>query len=166
MIFGSYRTKEQMDIFLVALLLVAGSAAWLFYRKSNRVAPIANNQPTLRLQGGGGYEFAVLGVSRYRPALEKLCDAAQGDPRTVDALLIPEENNPRDRNAVRVEVQGRTVGYLPPELADTYRKRLVESGYPGARSICKAKLTGRMHSSLGRIMDYSVRLDLPKRNGK
>ena len=154
-----------MDFFLLALLLVAGSAVWILFRKSNRVAPVSN-QTTLRLQGGGAYEFAVLGVSRYRAALEKLCDAGQGDPRTVDALLIPEDNNARDRNAVRVEVQGRTVGYLPPELAEAYRKRLAESGYPGARGICKARLAGRMHSSMGRIMDYSVRLDLPKRNGK
>ena len=155
-----------MDIFVAALLLAAGSAAWLFYRKRNRVAPISN-QPPLRLQGRGAYEFAVLGVSHYRPALEKLCDARQPDPRTVDALLVLEDTNPRDKSAVRVEIEGRTVGYLAPELAQAYRRRLVESGYPGARGICKARLVVRMHSSMGGHADYSVRLDLPqKRSGK
>jgi hypothetical protein len=151
-----------MDIFVVALLLGAGSVAWLFYKKSSRVAPISN-QPPLRLQGNGTYEFAVLGVSHYRPALEKLCDVDQRDPKTVEAVLVPEDTNARDKNAVRVEIQGRTVGYLPPDLSEAYRKRLAESGYPGARSICKAQLIVRMHSSMGGHADYSVRLDLPRR---
>jgi HIRAN domain-containing protein len=150
-----------MDILIVALL-VLGSAAWLFYKKTRRVASTSNH-PTLRLQGGGTYEHAVLGVARYRPALEKICDVDQRDPKTVEALLVPEDANPRDKKAVRVEVQGHTVGYLPTELAEAYRTRLVESGYPGARSICKAKIIVRMHSSLGGHADYSVRLDLPQK---
>ena len=159
-----------MDIVLVAILLVAGSAAWLFYKKNHRAASIPNpNQPTLRLQGGGKFEFAILGVSRYRSALEKICDANAREPKTVEALLVPEDANPRDKSAVRVEVQGRTVGYLPAEVAEAYRRRLLESGYPGARSLCKARIIARMHSSLGGpTADYSVRLDLPQKrsNGK
>ena len=151
-----------MDIFLVGLLLVAGSAAWLFYKKNRRVASIPN-QTTLRLHGGGTYEFAVLGVARYRPALAKLCDVDQRDPKSVEAFLVLEDANPRNKNAVRVEVQGRTVGYLSPELAEGYRRRLVESGYPGARGICKAKIVVRMYSSMGGHADYSVRLDLPQK---
>lgn len=155
-----------MDIFIVALL-VLGTAAWLFYRKNNRVAA-PSNQPTLRLQGGGTYEHAVLGVARYRSALEKICDVNQRDPKTVEALLVPEDANSRDKNAVRVEVQGHTVGYLPTELAGAYRTRLVQSGYPGARGICKAKIIVRLHSSIGGHADYAVRLDLPQKrsNGK
>ena len=152
-----------MDIVVVGMLLVAGSAVWLFYKKNHRVASIPN-QPTLRLQGGGKFEFAVLGVSRYRSALEKICDAGQPDPKTVEALLVPEDANPRDKSAVRVEVEGRTVGYLPTEIAEAYRRRLLESGYPGARSRCKARIIARMHSSMGgRTADYSVRLDLPQK---
>ena len=94
-----------MDIVLVGILLVAGSAAWLFYKKNHRAASIPNpHQPTLRLQGGGKFEFAILGVSRYRSALEKICDANAREPKTVEALLVPEDANPRDKSAVRVEV--------------------------------------------------------------
>ena len=154
-----------MDIVILGVLLVVGSAAWLFYKKNHRTASIPNpNQPTLRLQGGGKFEFAVLGVSRYRSALEKICDADAREPKTVDALLVPEDANAKDKSAVRVEVEGRTVGYLPPEIAEAYRRRLVESGYPGARSLCKARIIARMHSSMGgRTADYSVRLDLPQK---
>jgi hypothetical protein len=35
--------------------------------------------------------------------------------------MIPENDNPHDRNAVRVEVEGRHVGYLSRETAKDYR---------------------------------------------
>jgi hypothetical protein len=151
-----------MDIFIVALLLVVGIAAWLFYKKTNRLAP-TSTQPTLRLQGGGKYEFAVMGVARYRPAFEKICGNDQRDPKIVEALLVLEDTESHDKKAVRVEVQGRTVGYLPTDIAEAYRKRLLESGYPGARSICNAKIIVRMHSSIGGNADYALRLDLPQK---
>jgi hypothetical protein len=107
-----------------------------------------------------------VGVGRYRSAIEKICGHDQRDPKIVDALLIPEESH--DKKVVRVEIQGLTVGYLLPELAEAYRRRLVESGYPGARSICSAKIIVRLHSSIGGSADYAVRLDLPQKrsNGK
>ena len=64
---------------------------------------------------------------------------------------------------MRVEVKGRTVGYLAPEFAEVYRKRLVESGYPGARSRCKAKIIPRLHSSFSRGTHYAIHLDLPQK---
>jgi hypothetical protein len=156
-----------MEILVAALLLMGASVAWLLYRRNSRVAPVSG-QPTLRLQGTGTYEFSVLGVARYQAVLQKLCDAGQVNPKIVEALLVPEENNARDKNAIRVELGGRTVGYLPPELAEAYRRRLAESGYPGARSTCKAKIIVRMHSSIPGNTDYAVRLDLPQKrtNGK
>lgn len=141
---------------IVAVVLVVGIAAWLFFRKRARPAATSRG-PTLRLKGAGTYESVVVGVGRYRAAVEKLCSTNQGTAIIVDALLVPESTN---KKSVRVEVGGHTVGYLPTELADAYRMRLVESGYPGANSICKAKITSRMHSSMG---DYSVRLDLPQK---
>ena len=76
---------------------------------------------------------------------------------------MPADANERDKNAVRVEIKGRTVGYLPPEFAEVYLNRLVESGYPGARSRCKAKIIPRLHSSFGRGAHYAIHLDLPQK---
>jgi hypothetical protein len=154
-----------MDVWTLAVVLGVGIALWLYYKKRHRPAAIST-QPTLRLQGGGKYEFAVVGVGRYRSALEKICGRDQRDPKIVDALLIPEESH--DKKVVRVEIQGMAVGYLLPELAEAYRRRLLESGYPGARSICNAKIIVRLHSSIGGSADYAVRLDLPQKrsNGK
>lgn len=150
-----------MDIFIAAAVLALGVAAWLFYRKRNHAIP-RSNQSTLRLRGGGKYEFAVVGVARHRPALAKLCDVDQRDAKTVEALLVPEHDAARNRKSVRVEVEGQTVGYLPTELAEAYRRRVAESGYPGARSSCNARISVRMHS-VGGNPEYAVRLDLPQK---
>jgi hypothetical protein len=148
---------------IAAVVLVVGIAAWLFYKKTRDQPSPTSRQPPIRLQGPGTYEFAVRGDARYQPELEKLCDVGQSDPKIVEALLVPADANERDKNAVRVEVKGRTVGYLAPEVAEVYRKRLVESGYPGARSRCKAKIIPRLHSSFGRGTHYGIHLDLPQK---
>jgi hypothetical protein len=64
-------------------------------------------------------------------------------------------------NAVRVEVQEQTVGYLPPDVARAYRRLLEENAYLNARGICKARITSRMYRSIG--ADYVIRLDLPEK---
>ena len=155
-----------MDVWILAVILGVSIAVWLYYKKRHRPAA-KSTQPTLRLQGGGKYEFPVAGVGRHHAALGRLCGHNQrDDPKIVDALLIPEDSH--NKKVVRVEIQGVTVGYLLPELAEAYRRRLVESGYPGARSICSAKIIVRLHSSIGGSADYAVRLDLPQKrsNGK
>jgi hypothetical protein len=38
----------------------------------------------------------------------------------VQAVLVPEPNNPHDRNAVAVTIDGRVVGYMPREDAPAY----------------------------------------------
>jgi hypothetical protein len=84
---------------------------------------------------------------------------ADDDGKVVDAVLILDNTNPKDKSAVRVDVQGQTVGYLSPDLAKTYRRRLQEGAYLNVRGICKAKITSRMYRSIG--ADYVIRLDLP-----
>lgn len=149
-----------MNIFIIGLVVVAVVAAWLFYKKRNRSAP-TSRQPTLRLKGAGKYEYAVVGVARFRAGLERICDGTQRDAKIVEAVLVPDEGG-RGRKAVRVDVQGLTVGYLPTELAEAYRQRLVESGYPDARGICNAQIIVRLQT-VGGDPDYAVRLDLPQK---
>jgi hypothetical protein len=149
-----------MEIILVALLLVAGIAAWLFYKKRDHASP-KSRQPTLRIRGDGKYEFALVGVARFRSAIETICGNTQRSTKIVEAVLIPDDGG-RDRKAIRVDVQGLTVGYLPAPLAESYRKRLVDSGYPDARSICNARISVRLDNIDG-DPDYAVRLDLPQK---
>ena len=150
----------QLGAFIVVLLAAGGIAAWCYYKSYRATASIAT-EPTIRLRGSGDYEFAVLGTSRYVDALEKIYGKHDDETKRVEALLVLEDG--QAKKSVRVDIQGQTVGYLAPELAVAYRKRLVEGGYPSARGICSAKIHSRLHRSIGGP-DYTVRLDLPKRS--
>jgi hypothetical protein len=149
-----------MQIFVLTLVVAGVLLGWFLYKKRQREFPLSAD-PTIRFNGNGKYEFAVVGVSRYRPALEKIYgnDHREDEGKQVEAVLILEENNPQDKNAVRVDIQGQTVGYLPGDLAREYRRRLDEGAYLKVRGVCKARITSRMYRSLG--ADFNVRLDLP-----
>jgi hypothetical protein len=149
-----------MSIFTATLLILLCMTAWLFHKRS--MSPAATPaERAFRLHGEGRYEFPVVGVARHRTALERICASLQPEARTVDALLVLEDAGSSDRKMVRIAVQGLTVGYLPAELAEAYRRRLAESGHPEARSVCKARITVRTHGITG--PEYAVRLDLPQK---
>jgi hypothetical protein len=96
----------------------------------------------LRLAGDRSVD--IIGESHYQDALEEICggrtqyDVYEG----VIATLIPEDDNPIDENAVRVEVQGRTVGYLKKPESKNYREKLREAGFLGILTTCKALILG------------------------
>lgn len=151
-----------MDILVLILLLIGVPAAWVFYKKRRRPTSLPVD-PMVRLRGPGTYDIAIMGVSRYRSSLEKICGGRsreQGD-KQVEAVLVLEDTNPHDNNAVRVDVQGNTVGYLSSDLAREYRQRLKEGGYLRIRGVCDAKITGMLDHGGGDRVRFSVRLDLP-----
>jgi hypothetical protein len=83
-----------------------------------------------------------------------------GINRFVTAWLILEDKNRHDKNAVRVEVQRKLVGYLSRETAILYRKQLQERGTPKIIGQCQAVITGGWLSSDGRKGPYHVSLDI------
>jgi hypothetical protein len=119
-------------------------------------------QPFLR--GPGLYDFDIVGESYYQDALEEICGGKtiQGHQKEVMAILIHEDNNPKDDKAIRVDIEGMTVGYLERKFAREYRKRLSEAGYPDLAAACNALITGgwRRYESEGH---FGVRLDLPRK---
>ena len=149
-----------MTIALLTLLTAGLLVGWLHYKKRQPEAALPADS-TIRLRGPGRYDYNLVGVSRYLANLAKIygTDALDEEGKVVDAVLLLDNNNARDKNAVRVEIQGQTVGYLPPDLARAYRRRLEEGAYLNVRGICRAKITSRMYRSFG--ADYVIRLDLP-----
>ena len=149
----------ELSIAVLTLLAAGLLVGWLHYKKRQPEAgpPVDS---TIRFRGSGRYDHNLVGVSRYLGNLAKVYGDRQSDEgKVVDAVLILDNGNAKDSNAVRVEVQGHTVGYLPPDLARAYRRRLEEGAYLNARGICRAKITSRMYRSIG--ADYVIRLDLP-----
>jgi hypothetical protein len=112
---------------------------------------------------GYGY-LAVVGESQYQLAL-RLIEKKHG--RICWAKLLPEPDNPFDRNAVMVEIDGHTVGYLSRAEAKRYQRRLLPLPQPMQ---VPAKLIGgeRDKPSFGVLLDHRnvEALPTPKRTRK
>jgi len=128
----------------------------------------AGKQETFILVGSIKYERRITGDGQHQAALEAICGprVQRGVHRFETAWLVAEEKNPRDKNArdnngVRVEIKGRTVGYLSPQHAALFRQQLSARGMPNAIGQCQALITGGWTSSDGRKGNYEVSLDLP-----
>jgi hypothetical protein len=91
------------------------------------------------LAPGRGWTTEVVGELQCQADIERqyrLHGGTEHDAKAT-ATLIPEDNNEYDANAVRVEIGGRLVGYLPRERAAEYR-----SAVGTASSRCGAKMVG------------------------
>jgi hypothetical protein len=115
------------------------------------------------LMGTAKFELEIAGEENFQAALKAICGPrhAQGENRTEMALLVLDDKNRRDHNAVRVEIRGRQVGYLSPNAATLYREHLMAKSMPGAVGQCLAVIKGGWISSDGRTGLYEVRLDFP-----
>jgi hypothetical protein len=81
-------------------------------------------RPKIRPPDNAPFSIPVVGESNYQEALEGFCGgrSPDGSDRECEADLIPEDDNRYDANAVRVEIGGRTVGYLARPDAEDYRR--------------------------------------------
>ncbi len=90
----------------------------------------------------------VAGESHYQDALRSI--AGPGEVRhDTEAHLIPEPENDYDPNAVRVEIDGHKVGYLPRDLAPAWGPRLAELATRKRVGACEATIVGGADTALG-----------------
>ena len=109
------------------------------------------------------YRQEVVGESFRYQAIEQIADrhsALDSDEVIVWAQLIPEPENRTDVNAIRVDVEGSTVGYLPAEDAEIYSSALNALLADHGGVLMVAAQIWRGETSDGRYI-ASVRLDLP-----
>ncbi len=89
-----------------------------------------------------------MGISGESYTQDALRTIAQGSDcegtlvQTVTAQLVPEPENPHDKNAIRVDVGGMKVGYVPKTGAAPWRKRVKSIGSPNGPILCRAQLSG------------------------
>jgi hypothetical protein len=127
---------------------------------------------------GGWFKTDVVGESHYQPHIRSVYgrhETKGADPLAeqirqwaaargvslkgfvvVYARLILEDENPYDRKAVRVEVDGGTVGHLSREDAREYRRLLQKAGKPRAIGICKARIRGGEGMPLGVALNIDL----------
>lgn len=103
--------------------------------------------------GNARIHFEVVGESNYQHNISPLEDRDD-----LIAVLVPEKNNPYDKNAVRVEIDRKTVGYLSRDDAVSFRGKLKRKSMTGQATKCKAYITGG-HMKNGQKMSYGVELD-------
>ena len=96
------------------------------------------------LLGDGLFRIEVVGESHYQAVLEEICGGrtADGADHDCTATLVPEPENPKDRNAVQVTIGGRTVGYLSRGDAIGYRGGLALAGLALLPMKCRAVIRG------------------------
>jgi hypothetical protein len=102
-----------------------------------------------RLSADG--RLAVVGESRYQRTLAHAARGVVVHPGLencpeVTALVVPEPDNPIDRNAVRVDVLvdggTATAGHLARDVAPRYQSALLDLADRGFVGTCPARITG------------------------
>jgi hypothetical protein len=155
--------ESLLKLFILALLLdVVIIAALVVYNDRSRQRNRSTG-PAVKLHGSGAYGTAVLGVSSYRSVLERAYgdDVEKWNGKKVQAVLVPADAGRRDNKTVRVELEGRTVGFLAGSPAKDCYRRIRQSRYPQARVVCKAVIMAQPRSAVGGYPDFGVHLDLP-----
>ena len=124
-------------------------------------------QAKVQLTGPGAFEYKIVGEAKYQRALETICGGRteEGIKKNVQAILIPESYNPQDKHAIRVSIQGHTVGYLSKVNAKTYRKKMKAAGFSAKPAACSAMIVGGWDYGRHDRGHFGVKLDLPVRGG-
>lgn len=94
----------------------------------------------------------VVGESFYQPALIAVsrCPRRGEHGYECSAELVLDPDNPHDKFAVRVEVNGQLVGHLPRGTAKRLGKRLRSLKAEGKHATCMAFIgRGSEHPTLG-----------------
>lgn len=142
-----------------------GILSWLFGDSDKNLDydQIDVDKEKVTLPGPGTYSLDIVGESHYQKALNSICGGRTecGVDYKVIAIIVPEDDNPHDSKAVRIDVYGETVGHLSKKLARDYRARLKEAGHPGIKASCRAKIIGGWDRGGGDRGSFGVKLDLP-----
>jgi hypothetical protein len=115
------------------------------------------------IRGQSQYRIDVAGESFYDNSFKELVGerTISGVRMEVVARLELCDDNPHDKNAVRVTIKGYQVGYLSREDARAFR-RLVRYGALAEHEEfeCAARICGGWDRGEGDVGHFGVRLDL------
>ena len=117
------------------------------------------------ITGPGYFRVDVAGESFYPESFTKICGPRcyDGVDMEVRALLTLEDSNPHDRLAVRVTIQGHTVGHLPREVARDFRRAVRYGKLSEYETFeCAALSRGGWDRGDGNVGYYGVKLDIPQ----
>lgn len=108
----------------------------------------------------GQFNFAIVGESNYQHTLKTIVKKQSEDKQIHEAHLVPEDDNEYDDKAVRVDIDGKIVGYLDRDSARSFRGRLSKNKLSGETTGCSAVIIGGHTLPSGKTASYGVWLDL------
>ena len=111
------------------------------------------------LAGSGKFAMEIVGESHYQGAIERVAGphTRAGVRKGCLAELYLEPNNPHDPNAVRIEIDGQTVGYLSRNMALAMRRGITKAGVTDKRFGVDAVIVGgHIGQSFGVWLDLDV----------
>ena len=109
------------------------------------------------IEGPGAFAVNVVGVSQYQRVLETAAEEG-----VVDAVLMREDDNPHDDQAVAIFISGERAGYLSRTDARRFRADLATAGDATLSVRCKAKVVGGFETKTGERAHFGLKLDLPQ----
>ena len=134
----------------------------VFGRKPERRA---TSQPKTmaRLPGPGTFQLDIVGESHFQDNLEKLCRGRceDGHDLEIEAMLIHDDENEHDDQAVAVFIDSKLVGHLGRKNARNFRAQLAAAGAAGVPAVCEAKIVGGWDRGEDDQGHFGVMLDLP-----
>jgi hypothetical protein len=76
------------------------------------------------------FDQDIVGEQHYQDVLIRIAGPYSKERKRIhcEAVLYLQPDNPHDSNAIRVEIEGYTVGYIPREQAPVLRRQLRQIG--------------------------------------
>lgn len=108
------------------------------------------------------FPFNIAGESNYQDALEEIASGYRRDSQAVlvTALVMLDPENRYDPNAVRVEIEGQTVGYIPKIKAKLIGEMMQAQGVRAAT--VEAQVRGGWRTNQHDQGHFGVRLKMPQ----
>lgn len=143
-----------------------GLLDWLFGKSGpGRQVPewkreLPEVDPLPKLEGNGDFDFDIVGESKYQSSLLAIAGPKTEDGCEIEceATLQREPQNSYDANAIRVDISGRTVGYVPRDDAAAIAPIMDRRRMPAVRADALIVGGWKRDADEG---SFGVRLDLP-----
>lgn len=106
--------------------------------------------------GDGSYDFDIVGEASYQAALESIAGRSDESAEYYCmATLAPEPSNQYDSNAIRVDIDGKTVGYISRNMTGDFHPLL-----KGRKAQADAVIVGGWDRGSRGSGNFGVKLDI------
>jgi hypothetical protein len=123
--------------------------------------PLPLPESLMHWRPSGRYDLAIIGENFYQQHLNALAGHAGLSPgQELKACLAPENENPYNNQAVRVDIGGDTVGYLSEEDGIRFRHWLESVNLTNQITTCNAMIAGGDTDEQGKEKPFTVSLDM------